>query len=540
MADLYIGVVDWNKDYKHVLQVTGNQFNKVLTHMNTHDLKPIHINEFSLIKINDGSGEIKINEYYNRIQFYNYVMFRNSSSGGYFYAFIDSMGFEAHKTLHIKFTIDIWQMYTGSLSFKNSFVERMHISKSADTVGRWLAPEPFTPEYEAQTQIGRTSLDFEPIWFLESLSQKDSITGDWNYGGSGAGIELTGTYITKCGNAAELKAAIESFMPDIDWTQFDLVGTLKALAEALTGVDHRRDIVSIFALPKFIADQLPPFPSRNLVYTNEISLPVNNTLASGYIPKNNKMLTSLAKQYVVYSRNGIQKPLKPELMLSNSVDLTLSMRMLHCGAINVVIRNYDTINMCSFDMGYSGNIGVGYNENAGLLKTVNTVTKITGGVQNIAQGAVGIAGAVMSGGTSEIATLGAGMGSLGSIYGGLGQTASGALNYFVDNTAQLGGCSGDMLTLSNGMQDLRLLNCSPIYDKCKEMDEYLTTYGYSIQEFVTPSINNRSNWNYLQGDINFTCNADGNTKQALKNIFKTGVTVWHNPSNMMNYALPNN
>ena len=543
MADCYLGVVDWNKDYKHVLKVnSGSQFNDVMAHMNTHARKPIHITDVGIVKIDNGTGTIKADGYYSNFHIYNYILFRNDNNTNYYYAFIDSLEFKAPKTTHIHFSIDVWQMFSGSISFKNSFVERMHIAKNQDTIGRWLAPEPFSPEYEAQNQLQVSNLNFEPVWFLEALSKNTGTqtNPEWEYGGTGEGSNISPVYTFRCGGAQALQERIALYLPKSQIGETTIENILKIIAEMITGADHRKDIVSIYALPVFISNHFTSAEvSRNYNLSEEISFNLQKeVLASGYVPKNKKMFTSLAKQYIIYNRNGIQKPLKPEFILGNTLNLILSMKNIQSSIINVIITNYDTINVCSFDMPYVGSLAVGYNENAGMLKTMRMIKSFYGGIQNLVSGAQSLAGGYVTGGATGMASNASGAGN--SIDNAFSQIRQGIYTYFVDTTAQAGGSSGDLMTLSQSMQNLRFIDCSPIYDKCVEIDNYLSTYGYAIQEFILPSITNRSNWNYLKGDINFTCNALGNDKQKLKDIFKNGVTVWRNPTNMLNYSLSNN
>lgn len=515
MAELYIGVVDWNKDYKHVLQVTGNQFNNVLTHMNTHELKPIHIKAFTLIKIHDGSGEIAIDEYYERIQFFNYVMFRNSTSGKYFYAFIDSMGFEAHKTLHIKFTIDIWQMYTGSLTFKNSFVERMHIAKSADTVGRWLAPEPFNFPLEYETVIDTCDTDFTPNFMVLTVSRPRNGRDDFEYGGQATGGELTNYspyYGFKVNSVDGIHNTLKWFEPS------------PRLLE-LNFIDHRHDVVGCVCVPSFVYENLGsstdggnpdaedprlPFPiagSPNVTVNDSLDL-TPNTLSCGYQPQNNKLFTSICKKYILCNRNGLRIELKPELFTANTISINFSGKGFDTQTLKMVVGNYRFYSKNTFSLPYNAVLPICYNQNDGVVKQLNTLKAVTGAVtqpQNIIQNVENV---------------------MNTAFGSVGES--------------VGSTSGEVLPLTNYYFRPRLVDVSPLADHCRELDNYLTTYGYQINEIMLPTITSRSNWNYLQGDINFSCNANGNDKERLKQIFKNGVTVWHSPTNMINYSLSNN
>jgi hypothetical protein len=73
------------------------------------------------------------------------------------------------------------------------------------------------------------------------------------------------------------------------------------------------------------------------------------------------------------------------------------------------------------------------------------------------------------------------------------------------------------------------------------IDDYFSMFGYKINRVKVPNITGRTNWNYVK---TIDCNFGGNIPQADMNIIRTmfnnGVTLWHNPSTMYNYANSNN
>lgn len=80
-------------------------------------------------------------------------------------------------------------------------------------------------------------------------------------------------------------------------------------------------------------------------------------------------------------------------------------------------------------------------------------------------------------------------------------------------------------------------------DKAKELDGYFSMYGYKVNEFKVPSINTRSNFNYIQME-NINLNTNGIPKddlQILKNIYRQGTTIWHidNGAKIGNYIVEN-
>lgn len=504
MADCYLGVVDWDKSYKHVLQVSGNQFNQVYSHMNNHARKPVHLTNIGIVKIYNGSGIIKADGYYSNFHVYNYILFRNDNNTNYYYAFIDSLEFTAPKTTHIHFSIDVWQMFTGSLSFKNSYVERMHVPKSNDTIGRWLAPEPFNFPKKFETVLESCSTDFTPGYLVESVGRPT--ISKFEYGGQAINAEMdkyTPLYGYKVTSPDQIRDVLNNFEPDLTQLNF---------------IDHRQDVIGCYLVPNFIYSQLRngtnvkvPVAGDETI-TSQENLNLNtNSLACGYTPQNNKMFTSLAKEYTLCNRNGFSIDLLPELFTQNTLLLEFSGRGFDNDNIKLVVGNYRFYSKNTFFLPYSGSYAICYNENTGISKQLNVIKSVVSAV---------------SGG--------------GSIPNIVSSTENILNSAFGETGNKLGSSTGDYLSLTNRFFRPRLIDKSPLYDQCREMDNYLTVYGYAINEIILPTITSRSNWNYLQGDINFTCNALGNDKERIKEIFRKGVTVWHNPNNMMNYSLNNN
>lgn len=72
------------------------------------------------------------------------------------------------------------------------------------------------------------------------------------------------------------------------------------------------------------------------------------------------------------------------------------------------------------------------------------------------------------------------------------------------------------------------------------VDDYFTRYGYLINETITPTFDNRTNFDYIQ---TVDCNIVGNIPQEdideLEAIFNNGVTIWHNENTYGDYDVAN-
>lgn len=74
----------------------------------------------------------------------------------------------------------------------------------------------------------------------------------------------------------------------------------------------------------------------------------------------------------------------------------------------------------------------------------------------------------------------------------------------------------------------------------ERIDKYFDLYGYQTNTLKIPNINNRPNWNYIK---TLNANINGNIPQMdlaeIKELFNSGITLWHNPQNFKNYSANN-
>ena len=74
----------------------------------------------------------------------------------------------------------------------------------------------------------------------------------------------------------------------------------------------------------------------------------------------------------------------------------------------------------------------------------------------------------------------------------------------------------------------------------RKIDDYFTMFGYKIGEIGTPSIHNRSAWDFVKTrNCTISGNIDLDYLVILRSIFDRGVTIWHT-NDIGNYSLANN
>ena len=74
----------------------------------------------------------------------------------------------------------------------------------------------------------------------------------------------------------------------------------------------------------------------------------------------------------------------------------------------------------------------------------------------------------------------------------------------------------------------------------KIIDDYFSMFGYKVNSLKLPNIYGRKNWNFVK---TIDCNFDGNFPQSdlneIKNMFNSGITLWHSPDTMYDYSQNN-
>ena len=72
------------------------------------------------------------------------------------------------------------------------------------------------------------------------------------------------------------------------------------------------------------------------------------------------------------------------------------------------------------------------------------------------------------------------------------------------------------------------------------IDNYFSCYGYATQTVKIPNTTGRRNWNYVQTK---GCTLSGNipseAERKISAIFDRGITIWHNPSTILDYSQDN-
>lgn len=539
---LYVGVVPWNSDLKNVQSYSSraeqiSAIQELLSH------KYEHIN----IIRRDSDLILKgVNEDLTQC---NYLIYQNADiSNKWYFAFIDNVQYNSCNSVIISHTIDVWQTYQFDITYYKNLILRSHVAKNTDTVGRWLAPEPINvaPEFERKHNVFN-DLSWTPQYVLHSTSVFNNTTKKYEYKGNGTGATLSAEYGIFVNNDDDVQTVVKKYgklsaaealkSNDDDeysnWISDLLTGQTIDKAVKLISTtsisqlqDHRNELIGLYAIPAWVHDGTNKYATNNIKKKEVTTTLPTETLACGYAPRNKKMLSSLCKAYLFYNENGFKLPLKPELFTSDTPVFTVKSTELSTNGFLLQIGSYADYTAKTNKISYNCENRLGYDANTGLDKVLNSLTSAVGVVNALGS----VASQAFAGNVG------------GAVQGGVGAVQQ-SIN-MIDALGQRGvntGASGDIMSITEKRAMPVFADISPTEAQCRYIDDYLDVYGYAINEIgkISTYMKNRSNWNYIQvANCNIKVSAPNDDFNKLKQMFESGVTIWH--KNFGDYDQNNN
>ena len=95
---------------------------------------------------------------------------------------------------------------------------------------------------------------------------------------------------------------------------------------------------------------------------------------------------------------------------------------------------------------------------------------------------------------------------------------------------------------NNILQMNQKLNFSVMFQRVcleqfKQIDNYFDKFGYAINDFKAVNYNNRSNFDYIEtSQVVIEGDVPEDDMNTIKNIFNSGVRIWHDTSTFLNYS----
>lgn len=524
-----------DKSYKDVLNYTEGQMlalcqaNAVAT-------------DSSYSFIRSEKGVIKTSFSYNDALKCNYMAFQNPDySNKWFFAFIDDVEYANDGTAKIYYTIDEFSTWFDYWNPEPCFVEREHVTN--DAIGLHTLPEGLEcGEYvinvtgDVETNLHTTELICIGVSWLPDNTP--FYTPNRVYGGVFSGMsyilfkftESAAKFIQAYADLGKLENIINIFMipksiANVDYTDGWSTGALGNQ----TGINFR----------------VLPNTAEVVTIRNDITLTSPSTL-NGYSPKNNKLFCYPYNCLTITNNVGTQAEYRYEDFVNNTPVFSLIGVPSPSCSVWLFPNNYKK----------SDNVRGGYNWGIPVAKYPMGSWNGDQYTNWMTQNGINILGHRIDAPTTHAiggslqALTGAATKQYGSIFEGFGQMFGAVQEQYrasmIPNT--IGGQvnSGDVCYAYNKM--------SPTYYKmsikeeyARIIDEWFSRFGYKINRVKLPNQIGRTYWNYVKigagENIGYSTNTDRSVPAAsmevINNIYRAGVTIWHNHANIGNYSLNN-
>lgn len=483
-----------------------------------------------------------------------YMRFQNKNNGKWYYAFINYVDYINENVTAITFEIDVmqtWFFQTGH-DIKPCFVDREHVSD--DTFGIYHAPDtPKTDEYVyrwikdsdlLQSYTVCVSISSEPT----QISEYDNNA----YNGC-----RTLRYLETSENASTITAQIKQLLGG-SWD--------KNVQSA--------NMIDMYSFPTAFASSSI---ANNVHDVENITMPTSFQYSeASYTPKNKRLLSNPYSMLLVSDYCG-ENSLYEWEMFGNptNVKFTLRGNPLGGGSLIAYPRNYAGLDN-NFDSGillnnfpkrafsydaYSAWVAAGGQTRLkeqqtlvnmqGMARSMETVGDMFAVTKSASDAALATEAGIATGGVLAPVAVG----QTAKAGQTIAQASANTINrqvaqreaqnnieytfkdakYAPDIT--FGKASSD-IGVSHRIMEINFIAMFPRYDEAIRIDDFFSTYGYSIKEVKQPNLTGRKHWNFLKtkGAV-IGGNMPTSSRKAIADIFDGGIFLWKNGDEVGNFRV---
>lgn len=463
-------------------------------------------NDFTYVR---KSNTVKVPTNIETLWNVSYMMFQNSNFGTkWFYAFITDMKYINDGVTEISFEIDVLQTWYFEMNIKNCFIEREHVED--DTIGLHTV--------------------------MENLNVGDLIL-------NGVETYINGRFnaiivaVTETLEPAVIRGNYNGVYSTFGYYVFELNDYILVndLIDDYADAGKSDAIVSIYLCPESV---IPPFTSGDLIQRNtrtrdSFTSPKPSTL-NGYTPKNNKLFVSPYSTCVLNNSDGQENEYKYEYFSGSNVEFLIKGVIVGNPEQSAYPKNYKGSNQYSAP--YYDNL-----EEPLVLKNYpqcgfDTDIYKNWLAQNVVSNTLGVG--------SSLVGLGVGIATANplAIVGGaigIGHSIGGFIqNSIIPDSANTNATSSTPLGYTE--KTFKIFHKCMKEENARIIDNYFDMFGYKVNTLKTPNFTSRTNWNFIKTlEVNIYGNIPNNDLKKIHDIFKAGITYWHN-DNVGNYNRPNN
>lgn len=489
----------------------------------------------SILGARENSIDLEIQ--YGVIMYANYMAFKNPSYGNkWMFAFITDVSYLSDKACRIFYEIDVWSTWYSSFDIGNAFIEREHVDD--DTVGLHTIPENLElGEYVVNYENKNTQFNTLDVIVASnvdtSIDANNQLVGGDVYGGTYNKIRQGFKYYYFSNTASSSLNTVLKAIDDagkMDSVKFMFLAPYNSF---------EKDDSTILDNGKVKEDYLVKYMDWENVITGDTA-PVKLTTLNGYTPRNGKLLTFPYCYLRVTNNNGGDAIFHFEKFANNEANkcyFQFICAICPGMSINLFPLSYDNItnnfNEClpagKFPVcGFSSDVYTNWLTQNG----VNIVSSLVGGAL---QTAVGVGGMVAGTGMAG-ASIGAS--GLGSIKDTLTTIYEHSFNPIQSRGATN---TGDVKTSAN-INTFTAYGMSIKQEYARCIDSYFSRFGYQVNEIKTPNLKSRKEFNFIKvGGNDDLVHGDipASSLEEINNIFRKGVTIFHNYNTFGNYTISN-
>lgn len=500
---------------------------------------------YSFIK--HGLNTIDVNFTYEECLQANYMAFQNKEySNKWFFAFIDEIEYRSDGTTRISYTIDDFATWFDYWDPNACLVLREHVN--SDEIGEHTYPENLEHgdyiinSYEelGGFNVERCKVIVGTTWLP---SNTPNLPNTQYYGGTFSGLYYMAMDYTSAKNfvlaldglgrgdaVVTVFMAPASLCPGIEYT-----ATLHSKKSdgrgGTTDVDYEVTWILI------------PNNYGGIMILTDHSIPINTTL-NGYQPKNRKLYCFPYNYLLMTNQVGGNAVYHYEDFINNAPIFNIIGTICPGCSIKLYPENYKKIaDGLSTHPGFNdGLMGAKFpicswaNDsftNWMTQQSVNVLTKQVGSVVQIG-----------------LMAFGQEYGGTDSQYAGLfnqqAQYLSERYQHALAGNQSSGSLNGGDVTFARNEQNFGCYKMSIKQEYARKLDEYFNRFGYQVNEVKLPNQTGRTYWNFIQigsyEEIGYSNNLGSVPARAMENInniYRSGVTIWHDHSNLGNYNLNN-
>lgn len=520
---LYSGV-PWDDSYEHVRLYESQ--NDLLSHLENWRVTTSTDVSSQMTPIRVGEQVVKVPYTEMSMLNINYLAFRNNITGAlnneWVFCFVTNVEWRSENTTRIHFKMDIWQNNIYNATLKPCFIERSHIPKNEDSRFSNLLPENLeTGEYIQYSETNSNWGEPELCIYVSDIPSN----GAWD------------TATPSISNNMFMSVQL---VHDPLSTQ-DLTSEMKTFIALYNDAGKTDAILDMFIAPELCVQSW----GLNTHSSASISLNIGSPF-EGYTPENNKLYqypycfircdnnlgeSSVYRWEYFTLDTEADAGFTEDCLMCTEPTVTTSPVQYKGSSVNygesMTYNNFPTCAWASDTF----RAWIAQNKGTMVLQGVNAAIGMGGAIASVGAAANPLAtGDAIS---SAISSVQSSVNSIGNI-----------LNEVYQHEIMPSTMHGKVMqeAVNAGLDRMfftyRLMSIKQEFAKC--IDSYWSAFGYPIRKIQQPDYTSRSSWNYLK---TVSCNVQGDIdldqRNALKDIFDRGVTIWHT-DDVGNYNLANN